>query len=61
MPFESNMKVLQGPHLAKMLDFGDQVKDAIAKAKENGHFMNEDISNIASIKFATRPIFALIL
>jgi hypothetical protein len=23
MPFKSNRKVLQGPHLAKMLNFGD--------------------------------------
>lgn len=61
MPFESNKKVLQGPCLAKMLDFGNQVRDAIAKAKENGRFMNENVSNITSIKFAAHPIFAIIL
>ncbi len=44
-----------------MLNFGDQVRDVVAKAKEDGHFMNEDVSNIASIKFAVHPIFALIL
>ncbi len=61
MPFESNTKVLQGPHLAKMPNFGDQVRDAVAKVKEDGHFMNEDVSDIASIKFVVHPIFALIL
>ncbi len=61
MPFESNTKVLQGPCLAKMPDFGDQVRDAIAKAKEDGCFMNEDVSDITSIKFVVHPSFALIL
>jgi hypothetical protein len=37
------------------------LRDAVAKAKEHGCFMNEDVSNIASIKFVAHPIFALIL
>jgi hypothetical protein len=61
MPFESNMKVLQGPHLAKMPDFGNWVRDVVAKAKEDGHLMNDDVSNIASIEFVVHPIFAFIL
>ncbi len=38
MPIESNMQVIQGPRLAKMPDFGDKVRDAIAKVKRRWAF-----------------------
>jgi len=53
--WKATHRSIQGSHPKKLLNLGDWVRDAITKAKENGNFINEDVSNIASIANLVLP------
>jgi hypothetical protein len=58
--WKTTCKSLQGPRPIKLLNFADWMRNAIVKAKEDGDFINEHISNIAGIELS-HPILTYLL